>query len=115
METNERIQALMLHTGDTEADNYTEGYNEQTIEHDGAEYLVVTDSEADDMWEESLDNYIDECILPELPEWVQNYFDDEGWKSDARHDGRGNSLSSYDGFENEENFEGTTYYIYRMN
>ena len=46
--------------------------------------LVLTDSEADDRWEEELDNYIDECILPEIPKWVRNYFDEEKWRSVRR-------------------------------
>ncbi len=89
------------------ADYNTEDYNN--------DYLVLTDSEADDKWEESLDNYIDECIIPELPEFAKNYFDTEGWKKDARYDGRGHSLASYDGNENEETVEGETFYIYRIN
>jgi hypothetical protein len=76
---------------------------------------VLDDSEADDRWEESLDNYLQECIYPELTGNLQNYFDDEKWKRDARYDGRGHSLSSYDGCENEEEVNGTTYYIYRTN
>jgi hypothetical protein len=46
---------------------------------------------------------------------VKNYFDDEAWKRDARHDGRGHSLSSYDSAENEEQFNGKWFYIYRLN
>jgi hypothetical protein len=28
--------------------------------------MVLTDDEADEKWEESLDNYIEECIQPEI-------------------------------------------------
>jgi hypothetical protein len=80
-----------------------------------SDYLVLTDDESDERWGESLDNYIEECILPELPEYLQNYFDSEKWKEDAKYDGRGHSLSSYDGNEYEEEVNGTTYYIYRIN
>lgn len=86
-----------------EADDYKE------------DYRVLTDSEADDAWEESLDNYLEECIYPELTGNLKNYFDDDAWKKDARYDGRGHSLSSYDGCENEETVEGVTFYIYRTN
>lgn len=89
--------------------------DENEVEYENAEYLVLTDDEADKKWDEDLENYIDECILYQLPERYRQYFDRESWKSDARKDGRGNSLSRYDGYENEETVNGTTYYIYRTN
>ena len=79
------------------------------------EYAIGTDSEADEAWEASLESYLEECIYPELPESMKGYFDDEAWKRDARHDGRGHSLSSYDGCENEGQFNGEWFYIYRLN
>jgi hypothetical protein len=90
----------------TEVEEYDENHSD---------YLVCSDDEADEKWEESLDHYLEECIYPELSGNLSNYFDDEAWKRDARHDGRGHSLSSYDGHENEENVNDTTYYIYRQN
>ena len=57
-------------------------------------YAIGTKEEADNAWEEALDNYIDECIIPELPEHFTNYFNEERWKDDAKMDGRGHSLSS---------------------
>lgn len=90
----------------TEVEPYEEYLND---------YLVLTDDEAEDRWDESMDIYIDECILPELPKHLHYYFDSEKWKKDARFDGRGHSLASYDGEEHEEEVNGTTYYIYRIN
>lgn len=76
------------------------GFTVYTV--DGKEYAVGTDSEADDAWNQSLDSYLEECIYPELKGTVaENYFDDEKWKRDAKFDGRGHSLSSYDGEEIE--------------
>lgn len=89
-----------------------EEYDEDDYNND---YLVLTDDEADEKWEESLDSYLEECIYPELQGNLSNYFDDDKWKRDARYDGRGHSLSLYDGNENEENVNGTTYFIYRIN
>lgn len=86
-------------------------YDGNLFEYGSSEYLVCTDSEADDLWDEDLENYIDECILHELPEAYRNYFDREDWKSDARMDGRGHSLNRYDG--NEYEVEG--FYIYQTN
>ncbi len=77
-------------------------------------YLILTDDEADEKWDESLQNYIDECILPEIPESYRTYFDEEKWKDDAKHDGRGHSLASYDGHENSEIVEGETFYIFKI-
>ena len=39
--------------------------------------LILDENEADDRWEQELDSYIEECIYPELPENLQNYFDDD--------------------------------------
>lgn len=66
------------------------------------EYLVCTDEEADQKWDESLDSYLEQCIFPELPDNIVMYFDCDSWKRDARMmDGRGHSLSHYDGNEDE--------------
>ena len=65
------------------------------------DFMVLTDYEADRAWEESIDNYIDECILPDLPERYRGYFDIEKFHRDAEYDGRGHSLSPYDGVEHE--------------
>ena len=93
-------------------DNLTE--IDERGEDDG-DYLVLTDSEADDRFEDALDSYIQDCIIPEIPKYLQNYFDEDKWKQDARYDGRGNSLATYDGDENEEVIEGESFYIYRTN
>lgn len=78
-------------------------------------YLVLTNEEADQKWEEYLDDYLEQCIYPELPHSARGYFDDEKWKNDMRTDGRGHSLSSYDGNEEKETIEDETFYIYRIN
>jgi hypothetical protein len=80
----------------------------------GRDWIVATDSEADDLYDQYLDSYLEECVLPELPEIAQRYFDKEAWKIDARMDGRGNSLGRYDGKECEQAVNGTTYYLYRQ-
>jgi hypothetical protein len=82
------------------------------------EYSVGTDDEADSAWDQELDNYIEDCIEPELEKVaVGNLapyikFDSEMWKRDARHDGRGHALSRYDGDEIE--LDGDLY-AYRLN
>jgi hypothetical protein len=87
---------------------------------DDGMYAVLTDTEADDWWNQELENYVDECILPELPEQYRGYFDSEGWKDAARHDGRGHSIASYDGEEHsivveyEDGLCTQEFFIYRL-
>lgn len=110
-----KIKALAQFLDCKKKDIIVNTYNDSLLEYGSEEYLVVTDDEADDLWEESLDNYLEDCIYPELPGNLKNYFDDEAWKSDARFDGRGHSLSGYDGEENKETVDEETFYIYRQN
>lgn len=86
---------------------------------DDGEYLVLTDDEADQKWDESLESYLDECVEGA----DSRYFDREKWKEDAKIDGRGHSLSGYDGTEHEVTVEfgdegeedEETFYIFRQN
>lgn len=104
----------IAYKGDKE-DNKFEDWEEvgEYNEYDN-DYKVYTDNEADTAWEESLDNYIDECILSEIPKHYHIYFDDEKWKRDAKIDGRGHSLASYDGNEREQVVQGETFYLYKQ-
>lgn len=72
------------------------------------EYLVLADEEADTLWDEQLESYAEDCL--EIPENIRPYFDMEKWKEDARHDGRGHSLSFYNG----EEHEALDYFIFRQ-
>jgi hypothetical protein len=89
-----------------------DGGNCYTVQ--GVTYLAGTDEEMDEAWDKELDSYLDECVLPELPESMREYFDDEAWKSDARGDGRGHALNRYNGGEEETEFNGVYYYAYRQ-
>lgn len=80
------------------------------------EYLVLTDEEADRIYEECLENYIDDVILPEIASPYQNYFDRERWLDDAHVNlSRGQELNIYDGSEDYMTVNNTDYYIYRTN
>ena len=81
---------------------------------DDNKYRVLTDYEADEAEDQYLDNYIDECVLEGKSGTLAAYFDRDAFKKDARMDGRGHSLSSYDGEENEIEINGTMYFIYRQ-
>jgi len=98
-----------------EIQGYEDGADGNTYSEGSREYLILTDSEADNEEDDWLENDIDELILPHLPEQWQSYFDREAWKKDARQYGRGNTLASYDGHEHEETVDGETFYIYRTN
>lgn len=110
-----KIKALAQFLDCKKKDITVSTYDENLLEYGSEEYLVLTDDEADNLLEDSLDNYLEEIIYPELQGNLKNYFDDEAWKNDARYDGRGHSLSGYDGNENEEEVNEETFYIYRQN
>ena len=78
-----------------------EHYDMTVIDTENGEYAIGTEADADYAWDQSLDSYLEDCVYPELPENMVSYFDDEAWKRDARMDGRGHSLSSYDGSEHD--------------
>ena len=102
---------LELNINDIE-DIKEEGNNRWCVQ--GTDYLAGTDDEMDEKWDEDLDNYLEECVYPELPKEMINYFDDDRWKSDAKMDGRGHSLNRYDGGEESAEVNGTWYYAYRQ-
>ena len=102
-------QALHEHTG-YPLDEIVQ-LNETTWECGSEEWLVLTDEEADALQDEYLESYLDDCIYPQLPELARSYFDEEAWKRDAKYDGRGHFLASYDGEEIEE----MDLFLYRIN
>jgi hypothetical protein len=80
-------------------------------ENDG-EYVVLTDTEADDRF----DDYIDEDYWKEAVKSGNTTQGFDDWKEEVKRcDGRGNSLNSYDGREEVEEINGTEYFIYRTN
>ncbi len=87
---------------------------DNTFSCNGEEFMVLTDEESDDMWDEQMDNYIDDCILDQMPTNLRSYFDYERFKKDESYSGRGALLSGYDGIENEVEVNGDDYYIYRI-
>lgn len=101
---------------DVDPEDIEEDYGE-TYSLGRQQYLVLTDDEADDMWDEEIERYIDDCILPELPEQYQSYFNRESFREAAQMDGRGHILASYDGdeHETEDPETGEDLFIYRVN
>jgi hypothetical protein len=95
-----QLKVLITEIGKFEITNY-DHYGLKVLAVGTREFAIGTEDEADDAWEDALDAYLEDCIYPELPRSIQNYFDSEKWKRDARYDGRGHCLSSYDGCETE--------------
>ena len=116
IQTDDKATALAKFLGiePEEVTLYGGHHYEMTIfETSEGEYAIGTDEEADQSWNQSLDSYIDDCIMPMITaESLKQYFDVEKWKRDARYDGRGHSLSSYDGDEIEL---ANGLYAYRIN
>lgn len=104
-EDEEKILALMEHTGD--------GYYECETDISLDNYRVYTEEEANAALDKALDLYCEELILSQIPDSLQQYFDDEEWKFDNSSD-RGFYLGQSDGDEHEETINGNTYYIYKI-
>jgi len=100
-----------VYPDDCEIVDMEPGYDDETVEVGGMEFRLLDEDQRESVWDEALENYLDECIYPELPELAKNYFDDEKWKRDARMDGAGVSLAHYD--HAEEYACGL--FIYRVN
>ena len=137
---DEEIQALAQHLGIDQAEIEFSTWGE--YEAEGGEYWVLTDEEADaavreeieqSLWTFRAEFIIGHTNLPEegvemIQAVQESKYEDaspviralitdfDSFVEDAvMSDGRGNFLSSYDGEENEEQVNGTWYYIYRTN
>ena len=104
-EDEEKILALMEHTGD----EYSECETYISLDN----YRVYTDREANDALEQALDIYCEDNILSQIPDYLHQYFDNKEWKDDNSSD-RGSYLGQSDGEEHEETINGNTYYIYKI-
>lgn len=132
----EKIEALAKHLNCSPEDVTETRYDPDTFEAEGGEFLVLTDSEAD----ERVTEYIKDTLWAFNPEFLAAYMpegvdadvlkviqekcesanpallkmctDLQGLISDAiGADGRGHFISSYDGEESEVG----EFYIYRTN
>lgn len=87
-------------------------HSETEFEAEGNEWLVMTETEADDAARESIRSFIDDCL--DIPENIRPYFDEDRYIDDVLlADGRGHVLNSWDGSENEESGIDETFFIYR--
>ena len=91
---------------------------------DAEEYSVMDEDSAGEMFQDMLDQYIEDCILSEIPEHLHYYFDFDSFKSDVEiNDGRGPTMAPYDGHEHEYfipnpddgQYPHIAHYVYRIN
>lgn len=117
--TDEKIVALMLQLNITIAEAILDikksKYSPHTYCYGEEEYLVMTDEEANNLFEEELDNFICEVMYTEIPEQYHKYINIELYKEDEKSVGRENYLANYDCNEGIEVVNNTNYYIYRRN
>ena len=101
---DERVLALMQHTGDM--------FSECESAIDKREWLVLTDEEAD----EQVANYAEDSldyVLYRVNEVIKQYFNKEQYLEDYIYDSdRGSVIASRDGEEHTETVNRTTYYLY---
>jgi hypothetical protein len=112
--------ALALHFGCALEDITSN--NDDTIDCacEPGSYRIMTDSEATEALEQTINERIDDTVLPEIPEAYREYFDREAYISDQVDEinasgGRGRELATYDGNEIEVKIDNEYYYIYRVN
>lgn len=95
----EKIFALMEHL--------EELYDDSSLSIEDS-YEVLTDQEAECLFKE----YIEDYVVPLIPNDLQEYFNISKYVKDNNSD-RGAYLNYYDGYEHEKRINGTMYYIYK--
>lgn len=102
----DRYLALAIHNGIY--------YSEAVDLIDSEDYWVLTDEEADERAELEAQYYLEDA-LSQIPDYLQEYFDEDKYIS-AQTDDRGQLLSQYDGSEDSITLDnGSVFYIYRRN
>ena len=116
----ERLDAFQEEQGFTEDDEKVIALMQLTSENWGeaefqidSRYLVLTDDEADAKLDETLENYLEDCILCNIDQNYHQYFDRDAWKFD-NDSNRAGWLDRDSGTEEEETVNGTTYFIYKQ-
>lgn len=111
-----KVLALAAHFGVEPTEIAELSTNTFEVASKPGEYVVYTSDERDAAVSEAVDNYIDEVILPELPEAYRGYFNAEAFKRDVGFGGdEDGMISPYDGSVNEQQVDGAWYFIIRSN
>lgn len=103
-EDDEKIFALMEHTGETYEEAESAIYSN---------YRVLTDEEANETLSKYLEEYVEDNILHQIPIDLRVYFNTQAWIEDNNSD-RGTWLNYVNGEEYTETINETIYYIYNI-
>lgn len=118
---DEKLLALALHLDitpyDAINDILVDKYDDCLYKYSNREYYIYTDDERESEGRVRAESLIEDCYLTkEVKEsWLYRHFDMESAIDEVISDGYGNLFASYDRVENEEEVNGTYYYIYRNN
>lgn len=89
------------------------------IHTNGEDYFIITNGDEcfpfSGYEQEQRDLFLEEKYHTEHTESDFLQWCKDTWKYDAKMDGRGHSLATYDGHECVEHVNSTYYYIYRIN
>ena len=117
----EHAEALAAHLSITSQDEVDElvetgdeHYGLPVFDYDGEQFAVGTGDEANDAKREAVQEYIDECVLPEIPKQYRQYFDDSAFTNDCTNDELVGLIGSYDGCELVQKTKCRYYYIYQL-
>jgi hypothetical protein len=118
----EEINKLVLHLESQKEGLENIDYDErkeEIIERGREELREEKYDEIYDELDDPVEYFVENRGIYTLTELIKNgpvFLDEDKMVSDmVSDDGRGNYLSSYDGDENEQEYDGITYYIYRTN
>lgn len=107
-----RVYALALSLGLTVEEALNDcDVSEDDIEHGKRAYLVADEGTTEQIARDYVENTIDDVL--DIPDNLRPYFDKEKYIDDCMMDGYGHILNSWDGTEDTETVDGTTYYIIR--
>lgn len=79
------------------------------------EYVVVQETLMDVLFREYMEEYIDECVIGDIPESLRGYFDYEAYIDDWENDDGYSVMASYDGYIDDIDILGDQYYVFRIN
>jgi hypothetical protein len=115
-EYDDRIVALGIHLGFrmSEIDDIEYEYDCHYAAQ-GNEYFCGNWSEINDAQMQATENYIDECVLPDIDENIHQFLDMDRMIEHYSQDGWAHILGSYDGEGYEIKVNGETYHICRTN
>lgn len=109
-DTDVWLDDLTTHTGGfNTADLIDVGYGS------GEEWGVISSDNIDAAYRAYCEGYIDDCVLPEIPESYRRYFDTDLYIADMEKGEGWGAMSSYDGNYDEVTIGGKTWYLFRVN